>query len=116
MEKTIKSSTNSLDTVLFMDCVPMAYLMTDARHTAPSTWDIQLYTYGFKDDTLLQKYFKTVNRTPDKIIYIFTGRDKVLSIDSKDYKFNDYVKSNYELVTNITAYYPVKIYHKRKSQ
>ena len=116
LEKTIRSSTNSLDTVLFMDCVPMAYLMTDARHTAPSTWDIQLYTYGFKDDTLLQKYFKTVNRTPDKIIYIFTGRDKVLSIDSKDYKFNDYVKSNYELVTNITAYYPVKIYHKRKSQ
>lgn len=116
LEKTIRSSTNSFDTVLFMDCVPMAYLMTDARHTAPSTWDIQLYTYGFKDDTLLQKYFKTANRTPDKIIYIFTGRDKILSIDSQNYKFNDYVKSNYELVTNITAYYPVKIYHKRKSQ
>ena len=112
MEKTIKSSTNSLDTVLFMDCVPMAYLMTDARHTAPSTWDIQLYTYGFKDDTLLQKYFKTVNRTPDKIIYIFTGRDKVLSIDSKDYKFNDYVNRNYKLTSNINAYYPVKIYEK----
>lgn len=116
LEKTIRSSTNSFDTVLFMDCVPMAYLMTDARHTAPSTWDIQLYTYGFTDDTLLQKYFKTVNRTPDKIIYIFTGRDKILSIDSQNYKFNEYVKSNYELVTNITAYYPVKIYHKRKSQ
>lgn len=116
LEKTIRSSTNSFYTVLFMDCVPMAYLMTDARHTAPSTWDIQLYTYGFTDDTLLQKYFKTVNRTPDKIIYIFTGRDKILSIDSQNYKFNEYVKSNYELVTNITAYYPVKIYHKRKSQ
>ncbi|MDY9920628.1 MAG: hypothetical protein U2P59_02230 [Synergistota bacterium] len=116
LEKTIRSVTNSSDNILFMDCVPMAYLMTDAQYTAPSTWDIQLYSYGFTDDILLQKYFKTVNRTPNKIIFIFTGRDKILSIDSQNYKFNDYVKSNYELVSNITAHFPVKIYHKRKSQ
>ena len=112
LEKTIRSATNSFDNILFMDCVPMAYLMTDARYTAPSTWDIQQYTYGFTDDTLLQKYFKIAGRTPDKIIYIFTGRDKVLSIDSKDYKFNDYVNRNYKLTSNINAYYPVKIYEK----
>lgn len=114
LEKTIRSVTTSEENVLFMDCVPMAYLMTDALHTAPSTWDIQLYSYGFTDDILLQKYFKTVDRTPDKIIYIFTGRDKILSIDSENYKFNEYVNNNYKLTNDVEAYYPVRIYKKTK--
>lgn len=112
LEKTIKDNTNKLENILFMDCVPIAYLMTKAQHCSPTTWDMLSYTYGFTDDILLQKYFKIAGRTPDKIIYIFTGRDKVLSIDSKDYKFNDYVNRNYKLTSNINAYYPVKIYEK----
>ena len=112
LEKTIKDNTNKFENILFMDCVPMAYLMTKAQHCSPTTWDMLSFTYGFTDDTLLQKYFKIAGRTPDKIIYIFTGRDKVLSIDSKDYKFNDYVNRNYKLTSNINAYYPVKIYEK----
>lgn len=114
LEKTIKNNTSKYNNILFMDCVPMAYLMTNARHCSPTTWDMLSYTYGTTDDFLLQKYFKTVGRTPDKIIYIFTGRDKILSIDSKDYKFSHFVNKNYKLTANINTYYPVKIYEKTK--
>lgn len=112
LEKTIRSETNSSEDILFMDSVPMAYLMTEAHHCAPSTWDIQFYMFGLTDGILLQKYFKTVKKTPDKIIYIFTGIDKILSIENEDYKFNNYVNRNYKLVSNTTDYYPVKIYLK----
>lgn len=112
LEKILRSETSSFNNILFMDCVPMAYLMTDALHCAPSTWDIQQYSYGFTDDTLLRKYFERTGCTPDKIIYIFTGRDKILSIDSEDYKFNNYVNANYKLTSDIDAYYPVKIYER----
>ena len=112
LEKTIRLETNHSEKILFMDNAPMAYLMTDATHCAPSTWEIQSYSYGFKDDKLLRKYFERTGCTPDKIIYIFTGRDKVLSIDSENYKFNDYVNTNYKLTKEIKGYFPIKIYNK----
>lgn len=112
LEKTIRSETNSTEKILFMDNVPMAYLMTDAQHCAPSTWDIQFYSYKFTDDAMLQKYFKATKRTPDKIIYIFTGIDKTLSIDSEDYKFNNYVNANYKLTSSTNGPFPIKIYER----
>lgn len=114
LETEIRGITSSQEKVLFMDTVPMAYLMTDALHCAPSTWDVTQYSYGFNDDTLLHNYFKVADTNPDKIIYIYTGRDDVLSIDKEGYKFNEYVNSNYELIYNndVPLYY-IKVY-KRK--
>ena len=87
---------NSEDSVLFMEVVPMAYLMTNARYCTPSTWDIMLYTYGFNDDTIMKRYFETVGEMPDYIVYIDTGRDACLSIEKDDYLFTQFVLSNYE--------------------
>ena len=112
LEKTIKSETNANERILFMDNTPMAYLMTEAQHCAPSTWDIQLYSYKFTEDTLLRKYFVNTGKMPDKIIYIFTGIDKILSIDSENYKFNSFVNNNYELTSNIDGFFPIRIYGK----
>ena len=43
---------------------------------------------------------------------IFTGRDKILSIDSEDYKFNNYVNTHYKLTSSVDAYYPIKVYER----
>ena len=96
LEKHIHSMINSEDSVLFMEVVPMAYLMTNARYCTPSTWDIMLYTYGFNDDTIMKRYFETVGEMPDYIVYIDTGRDACLSIEKDDYLFTQFVLSNYE--------------------
>lgn len=112
LEKSIKFITGANEKILFMDTVPMAYLMTDSKHCSPSSWELQQYTYGFKDDTLLRKYFEKTGCTPDKIIYIFTGRDKILSIDSEDYKFNNFVHAHYILTSEFEGYFPMKVYEK----
>lgn len=95
LERYIKENVKLEESVLFMEVVPMAYLMTDASFCTPSTWDIMLYSYGFNDDTMMQEYFKIVEKIPDKIIYIDTGRDEMLSIEKEGYHFNDFVNENY---------------------
>jgi len=99
LERYIKDSIDSEDSVLFMEVVPMAYLMSDAKFCTPSTWDIMLYSYGFNDDTLMQEYFEIVSKIPDKIMYIDTGRDEMLSIEKEDYQFNNFVNRNYVCVS-----------------
>lgn len=98
LESELKEHTKDNETVLFMETVPMAYLMSKAIPCTPSTWDVTLYSYGFNDDTLYRKYFDITDKIPDKIIYIYTRRDKVLSIDKKDHKFNNFVNKNYKLI------------------
>lgn len=102
------------DTVMFRDNVPMAWLMCDAKFCTSSAWDLQSYSYGYMEDTLLQKYFRVTKTTPNKIFYIFTGRDKILSIDNPNYQFNKFVKANYQLAyRDDTAYFPVRMYVKK---
>lgn len=111
LESKLKELTKENETVLFMETVPMAYLMSKAVPCTPSTWDITLYSYGFNDDTLYQKYFDITDNVPDKIIYIYTGRDEVLSIDKEAYRFNDFVNKHYTLIyeSDEPLYY-IKVY------
>jgi len=111
LEAELRAITNYGDDVLFMEVVPMAYLMTDAAFCAPSTWDAMLYSYGFKEDKIMQKYFQSVGKVPNKIIYIDTGRDAVLSIETDDYQFNAFVNENYTLTHERTEQpYRIKMY------
>ena len=91
LEQTLQEN----ESVLFMETVPFAYLMTDAKACTPSSWDIALYSYGINDDTLYRRYFQVTRRTPDYIIYIDTGRDEQLSIKDDTYHFTKWVKQNY---------------------
>lgn len=95
IERYLTSFLTEKDKVLFMEVVPFAYLMTDARACTPSTWDVSLYSYGFNDDTIYQRYFEITKQKPDYIIYIDTGRDKCMSIMKDDYNFTKYVNNNY---------------------
>lgn len=95
LETYLDGKLSQSDSVLFMETVPCAYLMTDAKPCTPSTWDISLYSYGFNNDSLYQRYFFISNDTPDYIIYVDTGRDEKLSIERQDYRFTRYVKQNY---------------------
>jgi len=98
LEDEIRALTSTNDDVLFLDNVPMAYLMTDAFFCTPITWDIMNYYHGINDDRIMQKFFEKVGRTPNKIVYIFIGRDNQLSIEDEDYVFNRFVFDNYNLV------------------
>ena len=113
LQLILNDNLNPDDTVLFMETVPMAYLMTEAKPCTPSTWDISQYTYGFNDDTLYQKYFEKIGGIPKKIVYIDQGRDECLSIDKEGYKFNVFVNENYNLIyRNDKMYFPIRIYEK----
>lgn len=115
LEMHIRSNTSADEYVLFLDCAPMAYLMTDAHFCAPTSWDPVLYTAGNKTDiTMLEEYFAIVDQTPDKIIYIQTEKDRPLSIEQEDYEFSQYVMQNYSLDNEsvIEDMYRVLIYNK----
>ena len=113
LEQTIQNQTAAGETVLFMDWSPFGYLMTDANFCAPTSLDSLFYSYGLGDDAIMQKYFKMVEATPDKIIYIDFGRDEQLSIDAQNYPFNDFVNAYYrETYTDRNATFPVKVYEK----
>ena len=115
LEKELKKVVFPKDKVLFMETVPMGYLMVfEAIPFAPTTWDIMQYSYGFNNDEIMQLFFAQKKDIPDKIIYIFTGRDKILSIDKKDYKFNNFVNKNYNfLEEKQTGIYYFKIFIKK---
>lgn len=111
LENIIRMNTNKQETVLFLDNVPMAYLMSNSSPLTPSTWEISAYSYGFNDDFLYKAYFDYQNKLPSKIIYIDTGRDKTVSIMDENYRFSIFVKLNYNLVQEyISEIYPVHVY------
>lgn len=116
MEEYLSEKVNKDEKVLFMETVPFAYLMTEGISWAPSTWDISLYTYGYNDDTLYQEYFKMKGDYPDKIIYINSGRDAIMSIDVPDYKFTQFVNKQYTLISDeIVGTMRVVLYEKNSS-
>lgn len=100
LEKEIRARTSSDETVLFADLMPMAYLMTDARHCTPTTWDPCHYRYGFQDDTLYQSYFKKTGQTPDKIFFI-QSEENPLSIDDPENAFAAWVGECYTLAETV---------------
>ena len=116
LEICIRQNTNADEYVLFLDRAPMAYMMTEARPCSSTSWDPQLYCEGFRGDTtMLQDYFATVGRTPDKVIYIQTGSKELISIEQDDYVFNEYIDENYFLRESevIADVYKVLTYSKK---
>lgn len=97
LDETIDRYVGENDYVLAMDNDPFIYLMVEGKACTPSSWDMALYTYGFDQPDLYYDYFKITNTEPTKIIYFNYGRDEIMSIDV-EYKFNEYVKSNYDLI------------------
>lgn len=98
LESYIKENTNDDMNVLFMEVVPMAYLMSNGHAFCPTTWDIMQYSYGNNDSEGMLRYFESRGDIPDKIIYVDTGRDEMLSIDKNGYEFNKFVEKNYNCV------------------
>lgn len=96
LEEYIRSITDANDKVLFMDWVSFAYLMTDAKACTPSSLDVS-WSYHVDNSIIMKEYFESVDKIPDKIIYIDYGRDEKLSIDGK-HNFNQFVNDNYELI------------------
>lgn len=113
-ERYLNNLLKSTDKVLYMECVEYAYLMTNAIPFAPSTFDESMYSYGFNDDTIYQRYFKTMEGFPDYIIYIDTGRDPVLSIDVPNYHFTKFVKDNYDMMDRQSIYGKDIVVYKRQ--
>lgn len=116
LEEYIKMNIDKNDKVLFMDCAPMAYLMSDAHYCTPATWEIMAYHYGINDDTVMKEYFALIQDIPDKIVYIDTGRDELLSIEKEEYQFNDFVNTHYyssSIGTEDIGIFRVKIYDRK---
>lgn len=114
LEAELRANTDAEEYVLFLDNVPMAYLMTDAMHCSPDAWDGANYSKGANSDRWYLTYFKETGKTPDKIIYIHTGRDDHVSILEEGYKFNDFVHDGYiQEYENDTARFPLYIYSRK---
>ena len=65
---------------------------------------------------MLQDYFETVDRVPDKIIYVQTSNTRTISIEDDNYRFTQYVKQNYSLddEETIENTYYVQVYSKEQ--
>lgn len=95
VERYLKSVTSESDDVLCLDWVSYGYLMINGRICSPTTLDATPYTYNINTPNPRYMYFATVDKVPNKIIYIDHGRDKMISIDREDWKFNQFVNSYY---------------------
>ena len=96
LEQTIKELTSKSETVFFADLFPTGYLMTDSHYLAPTTWDPNMYRYGFQDSNLLFSYFELSGEIPDKIVYV-NSEGEPLSIDDPENQFAAFVLDNYTL-------------------
>lgn len=100
VEKYLKSVTNESDDVLCLDWVSYGYLMINGKICSPTTLDATPYTYNINNPNPFYMYFATVDKVPNKIIYIDHGRDKMISIDREDWKFNQFVNRYYHQIDN----------------
>lgn len=112
LEKYIKEITSKEDRVLFLDNVPVGYMMSEAVPWTPSTWDLTAYTYGFNNPDILYRYFENKGAAPTKIIYVDYGRDEKMSIDDEKHLFNDFINENYVFSESrfIGDTYEVRVY------
>lgn len=94
LEQAIHELTTEGETVFFADLFPTGYLMTDSHYLAPTTWDPNMYRYGFQDADLLLTYFTLKGTFPDKIVYINSEGDP-LSIDDPENEWAAFVQEHY---------------------
>lgn len=97
LESELRQMTAKEDNVLCLDWVSFAYLMTDGKICSASSGDTSGYSYGVNDPSSYFDYFYSTNSIPDKIIYVDYGRDERLSIETEEWRFNEFVLSFYEL-------------------
>lgn len=110
LENELQTQLSPEDTVLFLDCAPMAYLMTPARHCTATTWDTG-YGGSAEVESRLPAYFSVTGQIPGKIVYVDAGRYETLSIDEDAYSFNEFVNTYYTLTfRNDDAAYPLRVY------
>lgn len=95
IEKIIREYTEKEDKVLFLDWSSFGYLMSDGIAFAPSALDNMEYSRKINNPEIMYAYFKMKGSIPDKIIYIFWGRDEFASIEDEEWKFNDFVNNYY---------------------
>ena len=96
-EKLIRRVVDEDDDVLIADLMPLGYMMTDAHPCTPTTWDPCYYRYGFQDDNLYKAYYERVGKIPNKILFVWSEPDEILSIDDEENEFAKWVKDNYHL-------------------
>lgn len=104
LDHIIDQYVNEDDYILAMDNDPFIYLMSNGHVCSPSTWDEALYSYGFDQPDLYYDYFSVTNTEPTKIIYFNYGHVETMSVDV-DYKFNEYVYTNYDLLYENRAFF-----------
>ena len=87
----------------FRDNVPCGYLMMHKGKICDvSSWDCLQYTYRRDTPQKLFDYYKRREAIPDVILYIDYGRDPELSIDNKDFRFNDFVHKYYQRESEVS--------------
>lgn len=96
LEETIRGMTKNMESVLFLDWVSFAYIMTDARMCSPTSLDPCSYTYNTNYPEIMYDYFSAQGEIPQSIIYIDYGRDALLSIDNEGWRFNEFVNGFYK--------------------
>lgn len=86
----------------FHDLVPCGYLMMHRGEVCSiATWDSLNYSYGRNAPAELYEYYKRRGNIPDKIFYVDFGRDKNLSIEDSDFKYNEFVETYYDKIDEV---------------
>lgn len=98
LEEFLDEHISDSDYICFKDNVPAAYLIKNHNICDVRTWDEMSYGNGCNDPESTYRYFKNVERIPDKIIYIHIGRPKPLSTDDESFRFNKFVDKYYDNV------------------
>lgn len=102
MELYLNGIIGENETYAFRDNVPAGYLMVHKGWMCDiRTWDCLQYSYHANSPAILFDYYKRRNMIPEKIIYVDYGRDKQLSIDDPNFRYNDFVNAYYDLVEDI---------------
>lgn len=96
LEQRIRTLTDDTESVLFCDLFPAGYLMTEAPHCTPTTWDPCMYRYGFQDAELFLRYFEQRGETPERILFV-NSEESPLSIDDPENQFAAFVRTHYTL-------------------
>jgi hypothetical protein len=114
LEEYLNNILDEDETYAFRDNVPSAYLMVKRGNICEiSTWDILQYSYHRNSPAVLFDYYRRRDMIPDKIIYIDFGRDENLSIDTPEYRYNDWINEYYDLIEDVKlneTYFRILVY------
>ena len=99
---------------MFLDWASFGYLISDGQPFNSSTYDTMCYSYSVNNPQIMYDYFDLKKDIPDKIIYIDYGRDEKLSIEDKQWLFNEFINEFYDYRTsNSMNEYRIVIYEKK---